>query len=458
MFYFYDYIKVYRKKIKIMKNIYIKTWGCQMNEHDSSMIVNILQQSNNYKCIETDQDANILILNTCSIREKAQEKLFHQLGRWKKLKEKNPDLIIAVGGCVATQEGKNIFKRANYIDIIFGTQTLHRLPNLIKKAEKSKKLTIDISFSGIEKYKNIKKISSSKNSSFVSIMEGCSKYCSFCIVPYTRGKEINRPVKDILFEIESLAKKGTKEVILLGQNVNSYLIKKSHNKKPCNFAKLLRLISFIDEIKRIRFITSHPISFDDEIIQVYQDIPKLVNFLHLPVQSGSDRILKLMKRNYNVTQYKKIIQNLKQVRPNIQISSDFIIGFPGETELDFQKTIELIYEINFDMSYSFIYSSRPGTPASKLLDNTPLQAKKNRLHKVQKIINQQTISWSRKMLGTKQLVLVNGPSKKNIMELSGKTENNRTVNFPGNPNMIGNLVEVDITEVYYHSLKGKLSL
>lgn len=441
-----------------MKNIYIKTWGCQMNEHDSSMIANILEQNNDYKCIKNDLDANILILNTCSIREKAQEKLFHQLGRWRKFKEKNPNLIIAVGGCVATQEGKNIYKRANYIDIIFGPQTLHRLPHLIKKYEKSKKLIIEIDFSGIEKYKTIKKINKSKNSSFVSIMEGCSKYCSFCIVPYTRGKEINRPIEDILLEIQLLAKQGTKEIILLGQNVNSYSIKKTHNKKSYNFSTLIRLISTIDEIKRIRFITSHPMSFNDDLIEVYQDIPKLVNFLHLPVQSGSDRILKLMKRGYNIAHYKQIIEKLKQVRPKIQISSDFIIGFPGETESDFRKTVELIYEINFDMSYSFIYSSRPGTPASKLPDNTSLQIKKNRLYKIQKIIKQQAISWSRRMLGSKQLVLVNGPSKKNILELTGKTENNRTVNFIGNPNMIGNLIEIDITEVHDHNLRGKLSL
>jgi len=441
-----------------MKNIYIKTWGCQMNEHDSSMIANILEQNNDYKCIKNDLDANILILNTCSIREKAQEKLFHQLGRWRKFKEKNPNLIIAVGGCVATQEGKNIYKRANYIDIIFGPQTLHRLPHLIKKYEKSKKLIIEIDFSGIEKYKTIKKINKSKNSSFVSIMEGCSKYCSFCIVPYTRGKEINRPIEDILLEIQLLAKQGTKEIILLGQNVNSYSIRKTHNKKSYNFSTLIRLISTIDEIKRIRFITSHPMSFNDDLIEVYQDIPKLVNFLHLPVQSGSDRILKLMKRGYNIAHYKQIIEKLKQVRPKIQISSDFIIGFPGETESDFRKTVELIYEINFDMSYSFIYSSRPGTPASKLPDNTSLQIKKNRLYKIQKIIKQQAISWSRRMLGSKQLVLVNGPSKKNILELTGKTENNRTVNFIGNPNMIGNLIEIDITEVHDHNLRGKLSL
>lgn len=428
-----------------------------MNEKDSLLIHDILKQKHHYESTNKEEKANILILNTCSIREKAQEKLFHQLGRWKKLKEKNPNLIIAVGGCVATQEGKKIYKRANFINIIFGTQTLHRLPYLIKKSEKSKQLILDITFPGIEKYTNLPNPILKEASSMISIMEGCSKYCSFCIVPYTRGKEINRPAEDILSEIEFLVQQGTKEIILLGQNVNSYFTKQTSQNKSCSFSQLLRSIASIKEIKRIRFITSHPISFKSDIIQVYQDIPKLVNFLHLPVQSGSDRILKLMKRGYTISEYKKIIKNLKLIRPNIQISSDFIVGFPGETDLDFKKTIELIYEINFDMSFSFLYSPRPGTPASRLLDHTPLEIKKNRLQKIQKIINQQTINWSRRMLGTKQLVLVNGPSKKNIMELSGKTETNRTVNFVGNSNLIGKIVEIDITEVYYHSLRGKLS-
>ena len=399
------------------KKLYIKTWGCQMNEYDSSMITGILKKNNKYEITKSPEIADILILNTCSIREKAQEKLFHQLGRWKYLKLKNPNLIIAVGGCVATQEGKKIYKRAKYVNIIFGTQTLHRLSEMIKIASKNnKKHIIDISFPKIEKFDCLPKPYLPKISSFVSIMEGCNKYCSFCIVPYTRGKEVSRPCDDIISEIILLSKKGVREVNLLGQNVNSYR-GKTDNGKICTFSELLRLIATIKGIDRIRFTTSNPMEFTDDIIDVYRDTPKLVSFLHLPVQSGSDRILKLMKRPYTIVEYKNIIKKLNNVRPNIHISSDFIIGFPGETLEDFQNTIQLIHDVNFDVSYSFIYSPRPGTPASKLYDNVTQKEKKERLYILQDLINQKTELWNKKMFNTIQSVLVEGVSKKNIMQL-----------------------------------------
>ncbi|QCI23958.1 tRNA (N6-isopentenyl adenosine(37)-C2)-methylthiotransferase MiaB [Buchnera aphidicola (Macrosiphoniella sanborni)] len=438
-----------------MKYIYIKTWGCQMNEYDSSMIANLLIQEKKYLLTTSVEQADILILNTCSIREKAQEKLFHQLGRWKKIKNNNPNIIIAVGGCVANQEGKKIFKRAHYVDIIFGTQTLHKLPKMISEIEKNKKHSIDISFPKLEKFKYFlepKKIGYTAN---VSIMEGCNKYCSFCIVPYTRGHELSRPCDDILFEISILAKQGVREINLLGQNVNAYKGLNS-NGHICRFSQLIRLVATIDGIDRIRFITSHPIEFTDDIIELYKDIPKLVSFLHLPVQSGSNKILKLMRRSYTVEEYKLIIEKLMVVRPNIQISSDFIVGFPGESEKDFQKTMSFIKNINFDMSFSFIYSSRPGTPASKIKDHIDIKEKKKRLFILQNRINIQTMLWSRKMFGSIQSILVEGISNKNIMELCGRTENNRIVSFLGSPKMIGKFVNLKITKIHTHSLKGEL--
>jgi len=355
--------------------IYIKTWGCQMNEYDSSLITQILIQKYGYETTTIPKLADILILNTCSIREKAQEKLFHQLGRWKKLKNNNSDIIIAVGGCVATQEGKKIYKRANYVDIIFGTQTLHHLPKMIEKVRQTRKKITDITFSSTEKFNFIKYPKTPKVKAFVSIIEGCKNFCSFCIVPYTRGREVSRSVNDILLEISTLSNRGVKEIHLLGQNVNSYR-GKTTNGSICTFSKLLKLVASIDGIDRIRFTTSNPFKFTDDIIDTYAEIPKLVNFLHLPVQSGSDRILKLMKRDHTIDEYKIIIQKITKHRPNIQISSDFIVGFPGETLKDFEQTLELIKDINFDMSYSFIYSPRPGTPAIKLKDNLTLQEKK----------------------------------------------------------------------------------
>lgn len=426
-----------------------------MNEYDSSMIANLLEKEKKYLLTSLIEKANILILNTCSIREKAQEKLFHQLGRWRKIKNKNPEIIIAVGGCVAVQEGKNIFKRANYVDIIFGTQTLHKLPKMISEIEKNKKHTIDISFPKLEKFKYASKPIKTKYTEMVSIMEGCNKHCSFCIVPYTRGHELSRPCNDILFEISSLAKQGVREINLLGQNVNAYK-SLTFDGRICSFSKLIRLVAKIDGIDRIRFITSHPVEFTDDIIEVYKDTPKLVSFLHLPVQSGSNKILKSMKRLYTVEDYKLIVKKLTIVRPNIQISSDFIVGFPGESEQDFQQTMNLIKDINFDMSFSFIYSRRPKTPASKMKDNIQIEEKKKRLYILQNRINMQTMLWSRKMFGSTQSILVEGVSNKNIMELFGRTENNRIVTFKGSPKMIGKFVNLKINKIHTHSLKGTL--
>ncbi|XBC41654.1 MAG: tRNA (N6-isopentenyl adenosine(37)-C2)-methylthiotransferase MiaB [Buchnera aphidicola (Kaburagia rhusicola rhusicola)] len=438
------------------ENIYIKTWGCQMNEYDSSMITQLLKKKHYFQETHLPELADILILNTCSIREKAQEKVFHQLGRWKKLKNKNPNIIIAVGGCVATQEGKEIYKRANYVDIIFGTQTLHRLPNMIKKVKERNKHIIDIEFPLIEKFDTIEYPDYPGVTAYVTIIEGCNKFCSFCIVPYTRGYEISRPVDEILLEISILAERGVREINLLGQNVNAYK-GKTFDGKICKFSELLRLVALIEGIDRIRFTTSNPIEFTDDIIDVYSDTKKVVSFLHLPVQSGSDRILQLMKRAHNIKEYKNIIQKIISHRPNMQISSDFIVGFPGETQEDFEQTLRLIKEMNFDMSFSFIYSSRPGTPASELLDHTSLDEKKTRLYELQKLINKNTKSWNEKMLGSIQSILVEGPSHRNPMELSGRTENNRIVNFEGHSNMIGKFINLKIIGINPHSLKGSYS-
>ncbi|QCI23402.1 tRNA (N6-isopentenyl adenosine(37)-C2)-methylthiotransferase MiaB [Buchnera aphidicola] len=436
--------------------IYIKTWGCQMNEYDSSMITQLLLNKYHFKKTNIPELANILILNTCSIREKAQEKVFHQLGRWRKLKEKNPAIIIAVGGCVAVQEGEEIYKRANYVDIVFGTQTLHKLPEMIKQVKNKNKHIIDITFPVIEKFDFIEYPKFPGVTAYVTIIEGCNKFCSFCIVPYTRGHEISRPVDELLLEISILAERGVREVNLLGQNVNAYK-GKTFDGKICQFSELLRLVALIDGIDRIRFTTSNPIEFTDDIIDVYSDTKKVVSFLHLPVQSGSDRILKMMKRAHNVKEYKDIIKKIIKARPNIQISSDFIVGFPGETQEDFEKTLQLIKEINFDASFSFIYSSRPGTPASDLLDTISIEEKKKRLYVLQNLIKQNTKIWNEKMLGSIQTVLIEGPSHKNPMELSGRTENNRIVNFEGKPNMIGHFINLKITKINSNSLRGHYS-
>ncbi|WP_053097350.1 tRNA (N6-isopentenyl adenosine(37)-C2)-methylthiotransferase MiaB [Candidatus Palibaumannia cicadellinicola] len=442
----------------MIKKLYIKTCGCQMNHYDSSKIADLLDSTHGYKLTDIAEEADILLLNTCSIRDKVQEKVFHQLGRWRILKNNNPNLIIVVGGCVASQEGSRILDRANYVDIIFGPQTLHRLPDMINKVRINRSPVIDISFPEIEKFDHLPEPRANGPTAFVSIMEGCNKYCSFCIVPYTRGDEVSRPCEDILLEIKKLAEQNVREIHLLGHNVNAYRGIRRKQGGICTFSELIRLVAAISGIDRIRFTTSHPIEFTDDLIDVYRDTPELVSFVHLPVQSGSDRILNLMKRAYTVVEYKSIIRKLYNARPSIQISSDFIVGFPGETQEDFDKTMNLISEINFDISFSFIYSARPGTPAAKMIDLVSNEEKKHRLYILQKQISQQVMQFSRSMQGTVQRILVEGisRSKDNIMNLSGRTENNRVVNFLGKLDMIGKFVDVEIIDVYSNSLRGVL--
>ncbi|MWN91179.1 tRNA (N6-isopentenyl adenosine(37)-C2)-methylthiotransferase MiaB [Gilliamella sp. Pra-s65] len=438
------------------KKLHIKTWGCQMNEYDSTKMADLLESTHGLTLTDNAEEADILLLNTCSIREKAQEKVFHQLGRWKNLKQHNPNIIIGVGGCVASQEGAHIRKRAPFVDIIFGPQTFHRLPEMIEQIKSGNgNHVVDVSFPEIEKFDRLPEPRSEGPTAFVSIMEGCNKYCTYCVVPYTRGEEVSRPCDDVIYEIAQLAEQGVREVNLLGQNVNAYR-GPTFDGDICSFAELLRLVAAIDGIDRIRFTTSHPIEFTDDIIDVYRDTPELVSFLHLPVQSGSDRILNLMKRTHTALEYKSIIRKLRKVRPDIQISSDFIVGFPGETQEDFEQTMKLIADVNFDLSYSFVYSARPGTPAAEMEDNVSEEEKKQRLYILQERINQQAMQFSRRMLNTVQRILVEGPSKKDLMELTGRTENNRIVNFEGNPDMIGRFVDVEITDVYPNSLRGKV--
>jgi tRNA-2-methylthio-N6-dimethylallyladenosine synthase len=437
------------------KKLYIKTWGCQMNEYDSQKMAELLDSTHGFVLAEAAEDADVILLNTCSIREKAQEKVFHQLGRWKNLKVKNPDLIIGVGGCVASQEGDAIRQRAPYVDMVFGPQTLHRLPEMIQQVTGNKGHVVDVSFPEIEKFDRLPEPKADGATAFVSIMEGCSKYCTFCVVPYTRGEEVSRPLDDVLYEIAQLAEQGVREVNLLGQNVNGYR-GDSHDGSICRFSELLRLVATIDGIDRIRYTTSHPIEFTDDIIDVYADVPELVSHLHLPVQSGSDRILTQMKRGHTALEYKSQIRKLKKVRPDICMSSDFIIGFPGETDADFEATMNLIKAVDFDLSFSFIYSARPGTPAADMVDDISDETKKQRLQILQDRISQQALQIARHMLDTEQRILVEGPSKKNPMELRGRTENNRIVNFVAPHTVIGQFVDVKITDVYANSLRGEL--
>jgi tRNA-2-methylthio-N6-dimethylallyladenosine synthase len=435
------------------KKLYIKTWGCQMNEYDSEKMADLLDSTHGYSAAETAEEADVILLNTCSIREKAQEKVFHQLGRWKTLKQTKPDLVIGVGGCVASQEGEHIRQRAPFVDVVFGPQTLHRLPEMITQVTGTKAPVVDISFPEIEKFDRLPEPRADGPTAFVSIMEGCSKYCSFCVVPYTRGEEVSRPVDDVIYEIAQLAEQGVREVNLLGQNVNAFR-GPNHDGSICSFAELLHFVAAIDGIDRIRYTTSHPVEFTDDIIEAYKHIPELVDHLHLPVQSGSDRILTMMKRGHTAIEYKSKIRRLKKARPNLSMSSDFIIGFPGETNEDFEATMNLIKDVDYDLSFSFIYSARPGTPAADITDEVSDETKKQRLQLLQQRINQQALSIARNMLGTTQRILVEGPSKKNIMELMGRTENNRVVNFEGSPDMIGGFVDVKITGVYANSLRG----
>ena len=437
-----------------ISKLHIRTFGCQMNEYDSNKMGDVLKASHNLDLTEDINEADVLLINTCSIREKAEDKLFHQLGRWRKLKEKNPNLVIGVGGCVASQEGDLILKRAPYVDMIFGPQTLHRLPNMLNEALNDHEITVDISFPEIEKFDHLPEPHSDGASAFVSIMEGCSKYCTFCVVPYTRGEEISRPFIDVFREVELLADQGVKEVNLLGQNVNSYRGLMDDG-EVADLALLISIIAQIEGIDRIRFTTSHPVEFSDRLIDTYAEVPELVSHLHLPVQAGSDKILSLMKRGHTAIEYKSKIRKLKQVRPDISISSDFIIGFPGETENDFNDTVSLIDEIGFDKSFSFIYSKRPGTIASSFPDDVSAETKKKRLAIIQERLNSNTEEISKSMIGSTQKVLVEGFSKKGNT-LSGRTENMRTAHFEGGVELIGQIVSVRIVDGIANSLTAEL--
>lgn len=438
------------------KKLFIQTHGCQMNEYDSSRMRDLLGESHNMVATDNPEEADVLLVNTCSIREKAQEKLFHQLGRWKNLKQKNPDLVIGVGGCVASQEGSAIAERAPFVDLIFGPQTLHRLPEMIETPRDNGAVVVDISFPEIEKFDNLPAPEVDGASAFVSIMEGCSKYCTFCVVPYTRGEEVSRPSRDVLKEIEQLAAQNVREVNLLGQNVNAYR-GEAPDGSMVDLAELIGQIAEMDGIDRIRYTTSHPVEFSDSLIQAYADIPKLVSHIHLPVQSGSDRILMAMKRGHTVLEYKSKLRKLKKIRPDISFSSDFIVGFPGETAADFEATMNLIQDMNFDMSFSFIYSPRPGTPAADLTNDTPDALNKERLKILQNRITLQAQEIGRRMVGNTERVLVSGYSKKDPGQLSGRTENNRVVNFRcDDANLIGKFADILIEEALPNSLRGVL--
>ena len=437
--------------------LFIKTHGCQMNEYDSDRMADLLKDSHALTATDVPDDAEVILINTCSIREKAQEKVFSELGRYKALKESNPNLIIGVGGCVASQEGEAIRQRAPFVDLVFGPQTLHRLPDMLEARRSGGEAQVDISFPEIEKFDRLPEPRLDGPSAYVSIMEGCSKYCTFCVVPYTRGEEISRPLNNVLQEVLANVDQGAREIHLLGQNVNAYR-GETDNEDTADLADLIHIIAEIPEIERIRFTTSHPVEFSDALIECFRDIPKLVSHLHLPVQSGSDRILAAMKRGHTALEYKAKIRKIQDARPGISLSSDFIIGFPGETEKDFEKTMELIESIGFDVSFSFIYSSRPGTPASDLNDVTDHATKKARLAALQARISQHAQKVSRDMVGTSQSVLVTGPSRKDPDELCGRTENNRIVNFHSDrDNLIGRFVECKITDAYPNSLRGQLT-
>lgn len=436
--------------------LYIKTHGCQMNEYDSAKMADVLAASDGLELTDNAEDADVILINTCSIREKAQEKVFSRLGRWKAHKLGDRPVLIGVGGCVASQEGASIIKRAPYVDLVFGPQTLHRLPELIAARRASGQPQVDISFPEIEKFDRLPEPRADGPSAFVSIMEGCSKYCSFCVVPYTRGEEVSRPFEDVLVEVARLAAQGVREVNLLGQNVNAYRGPYGEG-ELADLGLLIRTIAEIEGIGRIRFTTSHPLEFSDSLVEAYRDVPELANYLHLPVQAGSDRVLAAMKRGYTALEFKQKIRKLRAVRPDISISSDFIIGFPGETEAEFDKTMKLIDDVGFDQSFSFVYSRRPGTPAADLEDSTSDADKHARLLRLQEAINANAKRISESMLGSVQTVLVEKTSKRDANELTGRTENMRFVNFPGHPRLIGQFVDVLVTEVMSNSLRGRLA-
>ena len=437
-----------------MPRLFIRTFGCQMNEYDSAKMLDVLNNAAGYELTDDPEQADVLLLNTCSIREKAQEKVFSQLGRWNQLKQLRPEIIIGVGGCVASQEGEGITDRAPYVDLVFGPQTLHRLPQMLESLKQSGRSQVDVSFPEIEKFDLMPEPRAEGATAFVSIIEGCSKFCTFCVVPYTRGEEVSRPVEQVMNEVRSLAQQGVKEINLLGQTVNAYA-GAMENDEECDLATLIRKVAAIDGIERIRFTTSHPVEFNDALIAAYRDVPKLANYLHLPVQSGSDRVLSLMGRRHTVLEYKQKLRKLRTVRPDICISSDFIVGFPGETDRDFEDTMKLVAEAGFDQSFSFIYSRRPGTPAASLLDEVSHDEKQQRLERLQERLNQQAAAIGETMLGSIQRVLVTGPSKTNDRLLSGRTENMRWVHFEGPQQLINQFAEVQIVEVLKNSLRGR---
>lgn len=440
-----------------MKKVFVKTQGCQMNEYDSEKMLDVLNHDCDMETTDNESEADVLLLNTCSIREKAQEKVFSQLGLWRKLKEKNPDLLIGVGGCVASQEGEALSTRARQVDVVFGPQTIHKLPELFEQTKVSKKAVVDISFPEMEKFDCLPKPRADGPTAFVSIMEGCSKYCTYCVVPYTRGEEFSRPVADVMEEIEELARQGVREITLLGQNVNGYRGLDESN-EVVDFSLLIYFVSRVEGVERIRYTSSHPIEFSDNLVDAYAEVSELVNHVHLPVQSGSDRVLAAMKRGHTAIEFKSIVKKLRKHRPDISISSDFIVGFPGETDKDFEDTMKFVEEIGFDQSYSFIYSRRPGTPAASLEDDVKPEVKKLRLQRFQNLINSMAEKYSNAMLNTEQVVLVEGLSKKSDQEVSGRTENNRVVNFsvPEDvlKNIIGKFARLKITDVYSNSLRG----
>ncbi len=433
--------------------LYIRTFGCQMNEYDSDRMADVLAQSGGYAPTGQPEDADLIVFNTCSVREKAQEKVFADLGRVKHLKNANPDLMIAVGGCVASQEGAAIVERAPYVDVVFGPQTLHRLPELIARRRASGRAQVDVSFPEIEKFDQLPPARVEGGSAFVSIMEGCSKYCSFCVVPYTRGEEFSRPFDDVIAEIASLAERGIREVTLLGQNVNAW--RGEVEAEAADFAELLHYVSEIDGIERIRFTTSHPREFTQRLIDAQAQLPKLAPHVHLPVQSGSDRVLAAMKRGYTALEYRSIVRRLRKARPEVSLTSDFIVGFPGETESDFQATLDLARALEFDGSFSFVYSARPGTPASELPDDTPQEEKLERLKRLQAVLDGHARKLSEGMVGSRQHVLVEGPSRRDPAELAGRTGNNRIVNFRGGHDLIGRFVDLRVTAALSHSLRGE---
>ncbi|MGB5298124.1 MAG: tRNA (N6-isopentenyl adenosine(37)-C2)-methylthiotransferase MiaB [Thiogranum sp.] len=434
--------------------VFIKTHGCQMNEYDSAKMLDVLAAAHGLQAAQSAEEADVLLLNTCSIREKAQEKVFSQLGQWRELKEQRPELLIGVGGCVASQEGEALRERAPFVDVVFGPQTLHRLPAMISEARGKQAAVVDVSFPEIEKFDCLPEPRAEGPTAFLSVMEGCSKYCTFCVVPYTRGEEVSRPFDDIVAEAVSLAEQGVREINLLGQNVNAYRGSMDDG-STADLALLITYIAAIDGIDRLRYTTSHPLEMSDSLIQVYAEVPELVSHLHLPVQSGSDRVLAAMKRNHTALEYKSRIRRLRQARPAVSLSSDFIVGFPGETESDFEATMKLIEDIGFDHSFSFIYSRRPGTPAADMPDDVPMAVKKQRLARLQARIQQMAAQISADMVGTLQRVLVEGPSRKNPAQMAGRTENNRVVNFDANTDLIGRFVSLRITEAMPNSLRGE---